>query len=138
MKRILIGLEVQNNEYDKTIEFLQNGLDNPQNKDVRITEYETYEPYEIIPDIIKREEDKDVEETIYLKISMAYTYVGTTGIDIPIKLLEGKTREEKYKIAFEYAQEHIGDIPIAQNVEYIPDSDQFDMDDIKFEKYEEV
>ena len=39
-----------------------------------------------------------------LHISMAYTFVGDTGIDIPMELLEGKTEEEQYDIAFAYAK----------------------------------
>lgn len=72
------------------------------------------------------------EETIRLHIKMAYTYVGDTGIDIPIKLLEGKSEEEKLRIAYEYASEHIDDIPLAKNAEYIPNSDNFEMEDIDF------
>ena len=73
-------------------------------------------------------------KTKRLHISMAYTYVGDTGIDIPLELIEGKTEEEQYKIAYQYAQEHIGEIPVADNAEYIPDSDNFDMDDIEWEE----
>ena len=78
------------------------------------------------------------KKTIRLNISMAYTFVGDTGIDIPIELLEGKTEDEKYSIAYEYAKDHLDEIPVSIYAEYVPDSDQFDMDDIKFEKYEEV
>lgn len=71
-----------------------------------------------------------------LHISMAYTFVGDTGIDIPIELLEGKTEEEQYKIAYEYAQNHIDEIPVADNAEYVSYSDNFEEDDIDFEDEE--
>ena len=61
---------------------------------------------------------------------MAYTFVGDTGIDIPIELLEGKTEEEQLRIAYEYAQEHIDEIPVARNAEYIPNSDNFEPEDV--------
>lgn len=67
-----------------------------------------------------------------LHISMAYTFVGDTAIDIPIEILEGKTEEEQYETAFNYAQDHIGEIPIAQNPQYIPDSDNFEQEDIEW------
>lgn len=67
---------------------------------------------------------------------MAYTFVGDTGIDIPIELLEGKTEEEQYKIAYEYAQNHIDEIPVADNAEYVSYSDNFEEDDIDFEDEE--
>lgn len=35
----------------------------------------------------------DTKKTKRLHIGMAYTYVGDTGIDIPMELLEGKTDE---------------------------------------------
>lgn len=73
-------------------------------------------------------------KTKRLHISMAYTYVGDTGIDIPLELLEGKTEEEQYKIAYQYAQEHIGEIPVARNADYVADSDNFEMDDIEWEE----
>lgn len=72
-----------------------------------------------------------------LHIAMAYTFVGDTGIDIPAKLLEGKTEEEKYHIAYVYAQDHIDEIPVAKNAEYIAYSDHFDRDDIDFEQNDE-
>ena len=68
-----------------------------------------------------------------LHISMAYTYVGDTGIDVPMDLLEGKSEEEQLKIAYEYAQNHIDDIPVANNAEYIANSDSFELEDIDFE-----
>lgn len=45
----------------------------------------------------------DTKKTKRLHISMAYTYVGDTGIDIPMELLEGKTEEEQLEIACKYA-----------------------------------
>lgn len=69
-----------------------------------------------------------------LHISMAYTYVGDTEIDIPLELIKGKSEEEQYKIAFQYAQDHLGEIPVANNAEYVLDSDNFDMDDIEWEE----
>ena len=64
---------------------------------------------------------------------MAYTFVGDTGIDIPVDLLKGKTEEEQYDIAYAYAQDHIDEIPVAANAEYISDSDNFEREDIDFE-----
>ena len=75
----------------------------------------------------------DTKNTERLHISMTYTYVGDTGIDIPMELLKGKTEEERLKIACKYAQEHIDEIPVATNAEYIPYSDNFEIDDIDFE-----
>ena len=79
-----------------------------------------------------------------LHISMAYTFVGDTGIDIPVDLLKGKTKEEQLEIAFKYAQDHIDEIPVADNAEYISYSDNFEKEDIDFddavteEMYEEL
>lgn len=72
-------------------------------------------------------------KTKRLHISMAYTFVGDTGIDIPMELLEGKTEEEQYDIAFAYAQNHIDEILVANNAEYIANSDNFEREDIDFE-----
>lgn len=72
-------------------------------------------------------------ETKRLHISMAYTFVGDTGIDIPVDLLKGKTEEEQYDIAYAYAQNHIDEIPVAANAEYIAYSDNFEREDIDFE-----
>lgn len=68
-----------------------------------------------------------------LHISMAYTFVGDTGIDIPVNLLKGKTEEEQLEIAFKYAQDHIDEIPVADNAEYISCSDNFEKEDIDFD-----
>lgn len=73
-------------------------------------------------------------ETKRLHISMAYIFVGDTGIDIPMELLEGKTEEEQLQIAYEYAQEHIHEINVASNAEYIADSDNFELEDCSWEK----
>lgn len=64
---------------------------------------------------------------------MAYTFVGDTGIDIPVDLLKGKTEEEQYDIAYAYAKDHIDEIPVAANAEYLAYSDDFERDDIDFE-----
>lgn len=72
-------------------------------------------------------------KTKRLHISMAYTFVGDTGIDIPVDLLKGKTEEEQYDIAYAYAQNHIDEIPVAENAEYISYSDNFEREDIDFE-----
>ena len=45
----------------------------------------------------------DTKKTKRLHIGMAYTYVGDTGIDIPMELLEGKTEEEQLEIVCKYA-----------------------------------
>lgn len=78
------------------------------------------------------------KKTVKLNISMAYTFVGDTSIDIPIELLKGKTQEEKYDIAYNYAKDHMSNIPVSKHTEYVPDSDQFDIDDINFEEGYEV
>ena len=75
----------------------------------------------------------NISETKRLHISMAYTFIGDTGIDIPVELLEGKTEEEQYDIAFAYAKDHIDEIPIAANAAYISYSDSFEREDIDFE-----
>ena len=70
-------------------------------------------------------------------ITMAFTFVGTTGIDIPVSLLEGKSEEEQYEIAYEYAKDHLDEIPVASDAEYVENSDEFDIDDIEFDDEEE-
>lgn len=77
--------------------------------------------------------DNSKKQTKRLHITMAYTFVGDTGIDIPMELLEGKTEEEQYKIAYDYAQDHIDEIPVAENAEYVSDSDVFEEDNIDFD-----
>lgn len=68
-------------------------------------------------------------KTKTLHISMAYTFVGDTSIEVPANM----TLEE----AFEYARDHIDEIPVAANAEYVPDSDDFEIDDCDFEEDEE-
>lgn len=75
-----------------------------------------------------------MSNTKKLYISMAYTFVGDTEIDIPRELLEGKTEKEQYDIAFAYAQDHIDEIPVAKNAEYVPYSDNFEKEDIDFKE----
>lgn len=75
-----------------------------------------------------------MKNTKRLHIAMSYAFVGDTGIDIPMELLEGKSEEEQKEIAYKYAQEHINEIPVADNAEYIFDSDNFEIDDIDFNK----
>ena len=65
-------------------------------------------------------------KTKTLHISMAYTFVGDTSIEVPVDM----TLEE----AFEYAQEHTNEIPVASNAEYVPDSDDFEIEDCEFEE----
>lgn len=77
-----------------------------------------------------------VKKTKRLHITMSYTYVGDTGIDIPMDMLAGKSEEEQLQIAFEYAQNNIYDVPLATNAEYITDSDSFDLGDIDFDDEE--
>lgn len=89
-------------------------------------------------DIALKFYNKYCKKTKRLHISMAYTFVGDTGIDIPVSLLEGKSEEEKLQIAYEYAQENIDRIPVADNAEYIANSDSFELEDISFEKQEEL
>lgn len=71
-----------------------------------------------------------------LHVTMAYTFVGDTGIDIPEELLEGKTEEEQLEAAYKYASEHIDEIPVATNAAYITDSDSFGPEDVDFNDYE--
>lgn len=71
-------------------------------------------------------------ETKRFNIVMAYTYIGDTSIEVPTELLKGKTEEEQLRSAYEYAQNHIDDIPLASNAEYIPYSDNFDLEDMNF------
>lgn len=75
-----------------------------------------------------------MDEAVRLHINMAYTFMGDTGIDVPKKLLIGKTEEEKYEIAYAYAIDHIDKIPVASNAEYVPFSDSFEKEDISFEQ----
>ena len=79
----------------------------------------------------------DTKKTKRLHIGMAYTYVGDTGIDIPMELLEGKTDEEQLEIACKYAQEHIDEIPVATNAEYIQYSVIFEYYDIDLDDNEQ-
>lgn len=69
-----------------------------------------------------------------LHICMAYTFVGDTGIDVPMELLEGKTEEEQLIAAYEYAQKHIDEIQVSSNADYVPNSDYFELEDIEFEE----
>ena len=48
-------------------------------------------------------------------------------------LLEGKTEEEKLKIGFEYAMEHIDKIPVACNAAYVENSDSCELEDVHWE-----
>lgn len=85
------------------------------------------ELYHIITDYLNQKQGKSndgQEQTKRLHIKMAYTFVGDTYIDVPAEL----TLEE----AAEYAQEHLSEIPVAENAEYILDSDYFDLDDCEF------
>lgn len=59
-----------------------------------------------------------------LNIKMAYTYVGDTYIDVPADLTVNE--------AAEYAREHLSEIPVAENAKYIPDSDNFELEDCSF------
>lgn len=70
--------------------------------------------------------------TVRLQITMAYTFVGNTGIDIPLELVEGKSQEEALRAAYDYAKDHINEIPVADNAEYVADSDTFEPEDIDF------
>lgn len=74
-----------------------------------------------------------MKTTKRLHITMAYTFVGDTGIDIPMELLEGKSEEEQIAIAYKYAKNHIDEIPVAANASYVSDSDVFEEDDIDFD-----
>ena len=74
-----------------------------------------------------------MENTRRLHITMTYMFTGDTGIDVPEKLLDGKTEEEQLEAAYKYARDHIDEIPVAENAEYVCDSDTFELDDIDFE-----
>lgn len=63
---------------------------------------------------------------------MSYVYVGDVSIDLPEEILEG-SEEEKLQAAFDYAKQHIDEIPVAENAEYISDSDNFALEDISRE-----
>lgn len=67
-----------------------------------------------------------------LHITMSYVYVGDVSIDLPEEILEG-SEEEKLQVAFDYAKQHIDEIPVAENAEYISDSDNFALEDISWE-----
>lgn len=85
------------------------------------------ELYHVVTDYLNQKQGKSndgQEQTKRLHIKMAYTFVGDTYIDVPAEL----TLEE----AAEYAQEHLSEIPVAENAEYIMDSDYFDLDDCEF------
>ena len=74
-----------------------------------------------------------VKKTKRLHITMTYAFIGDTGIDIPVDVLNKETSDtNKIKAAFEYARTHIGEIPVAANATYINDSDSFEFDDIDF------
>jgi hypothetical protein len=51
-----------------------------------------------------------------------------------MKLLEGKSEDEQLEIAYEYAQDHINEIPVAGNANYLCGSDNFGIEDINWEK----
>lgn len=76
--------------------------------------------------------DDNEKNTVKLHISMTYIFTGDTGIDIPAELLEEKSEDEKLKIAYEYARKHIDEIPVADNAEYVLDSDNFDLESCDF------
>lgn len=75
------------------------------------------------------------DKTERLHINMTYTYSGMTGIDIPSNLLVGKSEEEKLEIAYQYAKEHMNEIPVSNDPQYLEDSDSFEIDDIDFDEY---
>ena len=57
MKTVLIMAEVSDDMYSEIIEELQMELDNPSCEEVKLTAYETYTEGDLIPDIMKREEN---------------------------------------------------------------------------------
>ena len=67
-----------------------------------------------------------------LHISMSYIFVGDVEVDIPVELLKGKSDEEQLQIAEKYVRDHISEIPVAENAEYIADSDDFESEDINW------
>lgn len=73
-----------------------------------------------------------MRKTRRLHISMTYLYGGDVSIDIPEDLLKG-SKEEQLQAAFDYASQHINEIPVADNAEYISDSDRFEFEDISWE-----
>lgn len=73
-------------------------------------------------------------ETKKLNISMSYIYVGDVSINVPLELLKGKSEQEQLVIAYNYACDHIDEIPVSNNAEYIPCSDSFEMEDIEWDE----
>lgn len=116
-----------------------NGFDTDVNIEEMPVENEGYFLSDVVYSIAKIDGkivENFVKKTKRLHITMSYTYVGDTGIDIPMDMLAGKSEEEQLEIAFEYAQNNMYDIPLARNAEYITDSDSFDLDDIDFDDEE--
>lgn len=95
------------------------------------------EVFEQMPeeDFLKFYDNYFANKTERLHINMTYTYSGMTGIDIPLNLLVGKSEEEKLEIAYQYAKEHIDEIPVSDAPQYLEDSDSFEIDDIDFDEY---
>lgn len=77
-----------------------------------------------------------MKNTRRLHITMRYMFTGDTGIDVPESILAGKTEEEQLEAAYKYAHDHIDEIPVAENAEYVCDSDTFELDDIDFDAEE--
>lgn len=73
-------------------------------------------------------------KTKRLHIAAGYTFTGDTGIDIPVELIEGKKEEEQLRIAYEYAKDHVAEIPTAANATYVSDSDTFGLEDVDWEE----
>lgn len=69
--------------------------------------------------------------TTKIIIDMCYLCSGETQIDIPSELLDGKTKEQQLQIAYHYVKAHQEEIPTASNLTPIPDSESFDVDNIK-------
>ena len=136
-KDVLIEITIEeNNEYNDSEEFIIN-IEKIAYVDETFSTIDREQSVVLLPEGEKLQKGEIIMEKIKTKrlhISMAYTFVGDTGIDIPLELLEGKTENEQYEIAYQYAQEHIGEIPVTRNANYVADSDNFEMDDIEWEE----
>ena len=112
------------------------GFESDVNVEEQNVENEGYFPSDVMYSIAKIDGEiieNFVKKTKRLHITMSYTYVGDTGIDIPMDMLAGKSEEEQLEIAFEYANNNISKIPLARNADYISDSDSFGIEDIDFD-----
>lgn len=112
-------------------------LADPEGMDVLIRCYVLDECISTVLEGMQEEFEKAHTKKRRLHISMAYTFVGDTEIEVPETVLTNKPEDEQLKAAYEYAMDHIDEIPVAANAEYIPGSDRFEEEDINFVMDEE-